>query len=99
MDYTIIGLAIGAIALTVTIISSWYQFYKQNKTLSVILQMQYDSALYLMNLIDYYDAHYKNSDNQRVFSERTLVISRRINKLVRDHKINIPELIDESGRK
>ena len=97
MIYTIIGLAI-------TVILGGIGFYIQNKTLTILLKMQYDTLLAIHHIDQYHKAYYRIAnpiDKVREMAltiERLGIVGRRVNKLMRDHKIDIPELIDDNGR-
>ena len=55
MDYTLIGLGFAILGILITIAIGVYQFYKQNRTLTVILKMQYDTilAMHHMGAVSY----------------------------------------------
>ena len=98
MDYTLIGLAFAVVGVWIGV----WQIYTQNKTLTTIIETQYNSTQYLQNLAGFNMSHTKLAEhpdeNFRVFSERMGIISRRMNKLMQQHKIEIPELISENGK-
>ena len=108
MTYPMLGLMATLASVYIALIIGFLQYLSQRKTLKTILRMQYDSVLFLKHQTDYRsNATIKCLSNRidvqgeidlALSAEKMGVVGRRVNKLVQDNLVEIPELVSETGK-
>ena len=103
-----LGLAATIVGIYGMIIIATIQYFSQKKTLKTILQMQYDSVLFLKHLMDYRsnltikclsnEINIQGEIDLSLCEEKMRVVGKRVNKLVQDNLVEIPELVNEVGK-
>ena len=96
MTYPMLGLVATLLSIYGMIIIATAQYLSHRKTLKTVLQMQYDSVLFIKHLVDAKMA--VREVDIALCEERMGVVGRRVNKLVQDNGVGIPELVNEVGK-